>query len=190
MYKKLLLSVLMLGLCITNQTRAEEAVESSMSNETKAFITIAVLLSPYFYKYWTKEAPQNRFDSKKMIQSLKTILKPGKITESTKELLTQIYYFWVDRFNGTPEVNETTKLKGENHKAITIEVKPKRPATGFIGTLHSKHKDTFTIAGFLATIWALLHHKTVLGSYAELLKAALDSKNGINATAKHLGNIA
>lgn len=179
MQKKLALSFLMAGLISTGYTSSVQAANNSTAPKFELYTynnllaaAIAGLLSPYMYKYWTKEDPQTRYDLDE--------LKNGQ------NVLANLYYFFIDGFNGTPEINEAIKLKGENGKELTVELKAKRPATGVIGKIHANHKNMLTTAGFLAAIFVIVNYETVVKYLPTLVKILKDSKDGIDVAANFI----
>jgi hypothetical protein len=106
------------------------------------------------YKCCTKEDPQTRYSFQELLNGT--------------NIIKNLYYLYLDGFLGTPEKAESFKMKGKDGKKLSIKAKPKREATGIVGTAHANVKHIFKVSGWIAAIWVLLNYKELNGK--EILK--------------------
>lgn len=115
------------------------------SSKSTIFATTVAVLAPYMYKCCTKEDPLTRYDLDELFAG--------------NDILKNLYYLYIDGFLGTPEKGESFKMKGKDDGKMSFKAKPKREATGVVGTIHANIKNALKISTLLATIWAIINYE-------------------------------
>ena len=140
--KKNILTICLLAGLLCGYTPSTQAIE--WDNKTTLFVGISALLAPYIYKCCTKEDPLERYNLDDLYAG--------------KDILKNLYYLYLDGFIGTPEKNEAFKIKGKEGGKLSIKPRPKREATGVIGTIHANSKHVLKISAWLAALWAAINY--------------------------------
>lgn len=154
MQKRLALSFLMAGLISTGYTSSLKA--SELVSKRNALIATTLILAPSVWQYITKKEVLTRYD----LDELK----------SGKNILSNLYYLYLDGFWGTPPKSESIKLKGSDGGEVVYENSPKRDGSGVIGTIHTNNKNILTVSGWIAALWAIFNTNRILGTEIDFVK--------------------
>lgn len=150
MQKRLALSFLMAGLISTSYTPSVQAADSDLVSKKNALIAATLILAPSVWQYITKKDVLVRYN----LEELK----------SGNNVLSNLYYLYLDGFWGTPPKSDSSKFKAEDGGEVIWERTPKRDGSGIIGTIHTNNKNILTVSGWVAAFWALVHYNQILSS--------------------------